>query len=68
MGLEDSKTEIFRQAVKNFDNALDSENISSIEHAIDELNKMLHPTNLLRKLIKLQAAAFFERDEDEELQ
>ncbi len=56
MGVEDTKTPVFREAMANFDSAIDSENAADVQTSLVVLREMLNPRNPLRKLIEIQAA------------
>lgn len=56
MGVEETKTTIFRTAMRNFDCAVDAGDSAAVVDAIAVLREMLHPSNPLRKLIEIEAA------------
>ncbi|MDR6671393.1 AAA family ATPase [Rhizobium sp. 1399] len=58
MGVEDTKTPIFRAAMQNFDAAIDQDNADAVVASLDILREMLHPNNSTRKLIEIQAAPY----------
>jgi predicted ATPase len=58
MGVEDTKTPIFRQAMQSFDDAMDREDADAIVASLEVLREMLHPNNPTRKLLEIQAAPF----------
>jgi len=56
MGIEETTTSIYKETLKNFDKAIDEENISEIKANYEKLDKMLHPDNYLRKILNIQMA------------
>ncbi|WP_294326150.1 AAA family ATPase [uncultured Sphingomonas sp.] len=58
MGVTDTKSDKYVEAVRRFDQALDQEDPAKIKAAMLDLDGMLHPSNPYRKLIKIQAAPF----------
>ena len=54
MGLADTRSKLYRSAIRNFETALDEEDGKSAKESYDLLDKMLHPQNHLRKLLNLQ--------------
>ncbi|KQY17442.1 hypothetical protein ASE23_01935 [Rhizobium sp. Root73] len=62
MGLDDVVTSEYRDAVRNFDDAIDREEAAAVKEALDVLQDMLHPSNQLRKILRLQAAPFLGGD------
>lgn len=65
MGVEDTKTPEFREAMREFDDAIDNEDSREVKTALQTLLEMLHPTNPLRKLIQIQAAPYLISSSDE---
>lgn len=57
MGLQETRSLLFVEAMEQFELALDKENFNSAQNAYNELNEMLHPENTLRKLLKIQLAS-----------
>ncbi|MCV0352878.1 MAG: AAA family ATPase [Nitratireductor sp.] len=58
MGVENTKTSVFQNAFREFDEALDEGNPRKVNSARAALKEMLHPQNPLRKLIEIQSAPF----------
>lgn len=58
MGVEDTKTPLFRAAMQDFDDALNNEDGDRVLAAKNRLLRMLHPNNSLRKLLEIQAAPY----------
>jgi len=58
MGVADTRTPEFREAMSSFDSAVDEEDPNGVVAALDVLNDMLHPTNPLRKLLEITAAPY----------
>lgn len=57
MGMSDTRTEQFDESMKEFNAAIDSSNLEKAEQAFAKLDAMIHPTNQLRKLLRLQMAS-----------
>lgn len=64
MGVEDTKTPLYRQAMLNFDEAIDAENAVNVKSSLEVLLKMLHPESSLRKILQIQAAPYMISDND----
>lgn len=56
MGMSNLRTEIFKDLLSKFDKAIDDENVQDSEEIYNQLDKLLHPENTLRKLLKFQLA------------
>lgn len=56
MGLENTKTNEYTQAIKEFEEALDDENVEIAKQAYNNIKRMIHPYNELGKLLKIQLA------------
>lgn len=56
MGMTNIRTEIFKKLIAQFDIAIEQENSKIAEKNFNELDKLLHPENTLRKLLKFQLA------------
>jgi len=52
MGMEDTRTNILHSTIENFEIAIEKENFVEAQKYYDILNKLLHPNNHLRKLLK----------------
>ncbi len=65
MGVEDTKTPEFREAMRNFDDAIDNEDSYRVKTSLQTLLEMLHPTNPIRKLIQIQATPYLVSSSDE---
>ncbi|TPL58824.1 recombinase RecF [Mesorhizobium sp. B2-4-2] len=57
MGMSDTRTEQFEESIKAFNGAVDEGDVGGAETAFERLDKMLHPGNELRKLLRLQMAS-----------
>ncbi|HEN8727233.1 recombinase RecF [Pseudomonas sp. BN505] len=57
MGMQDTRTPVYRNTLSQFENAVDEENYNNAKEAYEELNKLLHPENHLRKLLAFQLGA-----------
>ncbi|PGK41871.1 AAA family ATPase [Bacillus thuringiensis] len=58
MGLDETRSPMYIEAITEFEKSLDEENEEKIFEAYYKLDLMLHPSNPLRKLLKLQVAQF----------
>ncbi|MFC0264604.1 AAA family ATPase [Fontibacter flavus] len=56
MGMNSLRTEIFKDLITKFDQAIEEENSEIAEEIFSQLDKLLHPENTLRKLLKFQLA------------
>lgn len=56
MGLPSTNSTIFEETITAFDKALDDEDYQNIKFYYDKLDKMLHPTSTLRRILKIQMA------------
>lgn len=52
MGVQDTRTDIFNESIKKFERAIEQEDYKVSKKTYNELNKLLHPNNHLRKLLK----------------
>ena len=57
MGMEDTRTEIYKNSIRNFQNAIVIENYHLAKEEFDKLDKLLHPDNYLRKLLSFDLAS-----------
>lgn len=57
MGMEDTRTEIYKNSIRDFQNAIMDENYSLAKEEFDKLDKLLHPDNYLRKLLSFDLAS-----------
>lgn len=57
MGMSDTRTDLYKQILFNFNLAIDAEDIELAKQNFLKLNNLLHPTNHLRKLLKLELAS-----------
>ena len=53
MGMSDTRTEIFKKHLTEFEEAIYSENYIAASTAFAELDTLIHPNNSLRKILKL---------------
>lgn len=58
MGVEDTRTPAFREAMLNFDAALDTGDSESLLASLSVLKNMLHPDNPLQKILDIQSAPY----------
>lgn len=56
MGMSDTRTSTFHKTIEQFGESISNENYDLAKVEFEELDKMLHPDNHLRKLLKLQLA------------
>lgn len=63
MGMEDTQTSHYREAVEAFDTALDLGSEAGVTQALGILDRMLHPSSPMRKVFEIQAAAATDRHE-----
>ena len=60
MGMEITHSDLFLNTFKEFDEALDNSETETIKKNYQLLDEMLHPSNPLRKVIKIQMAGLEE--------
>lgn len=58
MGVQDTRTGVFRDAMRAFDTAIEKEDEGALNEALGHLQEMLHPNNPLKKFLRIQAAPF----------
>ena len=57
MGMPDTRTDLYKQTLLDFNSAIEAEDIELAKQKFLKLNNLLHPTNHLRKLLKLELAS-----------
>lgn len=57
MGMEDTRTEIYKNSIRNFQNAITNESYSLAKEEFEKLDNLLHPDNYLRKLLSFDLAS-----------
>lgn len=57
MGLQETTSHKYTRAIEAFENSLELENIAAAREAFSILDELLHPSNHMRKLLKIQLAA-----------
>lgn len=57
MGMSDTRTDEYYQQLGNFENAINQVDFPAAEAAYVELDSLLHPSNHMRKLLKLELAS-----------
>lgn len=62
MGMESVRSDIYNKTMRQFDMALDNDDIDMAKQAYHELDQMLHPNNPLRKLLEIQMIGVEEDD------
>ncbi|TKH85952.1 ATP-binding protein [Bacillus cereus] len=65
MGLSDLRSNVFREKLNRFEEALDNENIKAIRENYVALKSMIHYRNPLATLLKIQAEEFFDEEEEQ---
>ena len=54
MGMQESRTEEYRNLMAQFNHGIQVENANDVKNAFEKLNRMLHPGSVLREVIKIQ--------------
>ncbi len=54
MGMEETMSSLYEKTSKEFEKAINEENIKTAKECYKILNKMLHPQNYLRKILEIQ--------------
>ena len=62
MGMTETRTDTYLNAIKNFNLALDHEDYGKAVEEFEVLDKMLHPENSLRKILKIQLSGVSAND------
>jgi len=57
MGLGDTRPDIYSDAIKSFGKSIDNSDATETKYWLGELEEMLHPSNHLRKILRIQAAS-----------
>lgn len=60
MGMKTLRTELYKQMIEDFGEAIDEENIEKAKAIYDELDQLLHPVSSQRKLLNFQLAKISE--------
>ena len=60
MGMSDTRTDIYREKLAEFESAITEDNFQLAEEAYNNLDILLHPDNHLRKLLRLELASIKE--------
>lgn len=60
MGMPSTTSELYSNTIRDFDKAMEDENIQEIKKNYEILNKMLHPNSTLRRLLQIQMAGMEE--------
>lgn len=63
MGMEDTRTDTYKEKISEFEIAITEENYSAAEAVYQELDKLLHSENYLRKLLRLELVSIREKGE-----
>lgn len=64
MGMVDTRTEVFISAINRFSTAIEKEDYEEAKSIFSDLDKLLHPDNHIRKLLRFQLAAIKEIEHD----
>lgn len=62
MGMAETRTQTYIDAIANFDDAIDSEDFEDAKKQFEILDTMLHPENSLKKILKIQLTGISEND------
>lgn len=62
MGMSETRTDTYLKVMKDFNKALESENYDVAKAQFDIIEKMLHPENSLKKILKIQLIGLSEND------
>lgn len=54
MGMQESRTEEYRNLMAQFNHGIQVENANDVKNAFEKLDRMLHPESVLREVIKIQ--------------
>lgn len=54
MGMSETRTDIYNTAISDFNDAMENEDLASINSAYNRICKMLHPDNPLKKVFEIQ--------------
>lgn len=64
MGMKEIMTNVFNTTITDFDKAIENEDYPKATLIYSELDKLLHPQNSLRKLLRFQLASIHEASND----
>ncbi|MCX2865995.1 AAA family ATPase [Kluyvera cryocrescens] len=64
MGMEDTLSKKMRDTLNAFQNAVDSNDIHEAKKLYESLDKLLHPANVMRKMLKIDLASVIEGDDE----
>ena len=62
MGMKETRTQAYMNAIASFNDAIDNENFELASEQFEILDAMLHPENVLKKLLKIQLTGISEYD------
>ena len=54
MGMQDTRTSTYKEMLGSFENAIEQEEYALALKLYNELDKLIHPDNYIRKLLKLE--------------
>lgn len=54
MGMKDTRSALYKENLEKFNSALQDDNMDTARSIYEELNSMLHPDNVLRKVLEIQ--------------
>lgn len=63
MDLEDTRTEVFNEMLAKYEKAIEEENYKLSKEIYENLDKLLHPNNHLRKLLKFDLISIRDTDD-----
>ncbi|WP_335924432.1 AAA family ATPase [Shewanella indica] len=63
MGMEDTRTSTYKEVLGSFENAIEQEEYALALELYNELDKLIHPDNYIRKLLKLELLSIKEGGE-----
>lgn len=64
MGIDDVRTDLYKNKVNDFYQAIDENDTQKAKSIFNEINKMLHPENMDRKILKMDLAMLTGGDND----
>lgn len=54
MGMKDTRSALYKEYLEKFNSALQDDNMDTARSIYEKLNRMLHPDNVLRKVLEIQ--------------
>lgn len=62
MGMDETRSELYKSLIKSFNTALDEDDSIQAKIIFEELKKILHPDNILKKVLEIQMIGVGEND------